>query len=277
MNVGKQRIREGVRDLGLSQKAVCLHSSLNSFGRVTGGAGAVVQAFLDEGCTILVPTFSGRYAIAPPVHLRFERNGWNYETAVTSGEIIEPFSPAADEIDREMGAIPAAVLSLPGRVRGNNPLDSFTAAGPLARELAAGQTTSDVYAPLEALARVRGFVLLMGVGLERMTLLHLAEKEAGRTLFRRWAKDTQGRPIAVEVGGCSEGFGKLEPYLSPDARTTTVGRSCWTLFPADAALARAAAAIRTDTNITHCGVETCERCNDSAAGGAIVDGRPQHS
>ena len=35
-----------------------VHSSLASFGRVEGGAAAVVQAFLDEGCTIVVPAFS---------------------------------------------------------------------------------------------------------------------------------------------------------------------------------------------------------------------------
>ena len=110
----------------------------------------------------------------------------------------------------------------------------------------------------------------MGVGLERMTLLHLAEKEAGRELFRRWANDAQGRPDAVEVGGCSEGFGRLEPSLRPSMRVAAVGRSTWRMLPAAEALSRAAAAIRADPQITHCGVESCERCNDAVAGGPIL-------
>jgi aminoglycoside 3-N-acetyltransferase len=115
-----------------------------------------------------------------------------------------------------------------------------------------------------------GFVLLMGVGLEKVTLLHLAEKEAGRTLFRRWANDRNGRPIAVEVGGCSEGFGKLEPHLRHDMRRISVGPSCWTLLPAGQVLAYAAAAISANTRITHCGVGECERCNDAVKGGPIL-------
>ena len=103
-----------------------------------------------------------------------------------------------------------------------------------------------------------------------MTLLHLAEKEAGRALFRRWANDPHGQPMAVEVGGCSEGFGRLEPYLRPVMRRINVGQSKWTLLPADQALAYAAAAIHADPQITHCGVKTCERCNDAVKGGPIL-------
>src|SRR5207253_2500234 len=97
-----------------------------------------------------------------------------------------------------------------------------------------------------------GFILLIGVGLEKMTLLHLAEKEAERTLFRRWANDKNRRPTAVEVGGCSEGFGKLNSYLEPITQTLLVGQSRWKLFPAGETVARAAAAIRVNPQITHC-------------------------
>jgi aminoglycoside 3-N-acetyltransferase len=105
-----------------------------------------------------------------------------------------------------------------------------------------------------------------------MTLLHLAEKEAGRVLFRRWARGADGRVIAVEVGGCSEGFGRLEPYLRPVVRTMAVGRSEWKSLPADEALSRAAAAIRTDPRVTHCGDPTCARCNDAVGGGPVLPG-----
>lgn len=274
MIVTEQEIRSALRSLGLSGRAVCVHSSLRSFGRVDGGAGALVRAFLAEGCTLLVPTFSSAFEIEPPAHLRFERNGWDYERphASTRERTDEIYANASTEIDRgDMGAIPAAVVSWPGRARGGHPTDSFAAVGPRASELVSGQSASDVYAPLKALARAGGYVLLMGVGLERMTLLHLAENEAGRVLFRRWAKDGQGRPSVVEAGGCSEGFGRLEPYLNPITRTAVVGRSTWRLLPAAETIARAAAAIRAEPSVTHCGVADCERCNDAVAGGPVLE------
>lgn len=271
MVVTEQDIQQALRALGLSGQAVCLHSSLRSFGHVAGGAIAVLRAFLDEGSTILVPTFSPVFEVAPPPHLQFERNGWNYSaTSAPNRSSQRVFTPEVPDIDRSMGSIPATALTWTTHVRGNHPLDSFTAVGPQAVKLIGGQTPSDVYAPLAALARMKGFVLLMGVGLERMTLLHLAEKEAGRTLFRRWANDAHGQTIAVEVGGCSEGFGKLESCLRPVMRRISVGQSKWTLLPAAEALSYAAAAIRADSRIIHCGVETCERCNDAVKGGPIL-------
>ncbi|HVF68591.1 MAG TPA: AAC(3) family N-acetyltransferase [Pyrinomonadaceae bacterium] len=273
MTVNAQDIRGALRSLGLSGRAACAHSSLRSFGRADGGARAVVRAFLDEGCTLLVPTFSSAFEITPPAHLRFGRNGWDYELphASTRERTEEIYTTDSTEIDRgDMGAVPAGVVSWPGRVRGGHPTDSFAAVGPRAAELVSGQSPVDVYAPLAELARAGGYVVLMGVGLERMTLLHLAEKESGRVLFRRWAKDERGRPSVIEAGGCSEGFGRLEPYLSPITRTAVVGQSTWKILPAAEAVALAAAAIRADPRITHCGVADCERCNDAVAGGPVV-------
>ena len=271
MVVTQQDIQQALRALGLPGQVVCLHSSLRSFGRVAGGAEAIVRAFSDEGCTLLVPTFSSVFEVAPPPSLQFERNGWNYSATPAPNHGSERvYNPEVLDIDRSMGAVPARVVTWPAHARGNHPLDSFTAVGPQAAKLIAKQTPLDVYAPLTALRRMKGFVLLMGVGLERMTLLHLAEKEAGRTLFRRWANNAHGQPMAVEVGGCSEGFGKLDLYLRPAMRRISVGQSKWMLLPAGQALACAAAAIRAKPQVTHCGIVTCERCNDAVKGGPIL-------
>lgn len=271
MVVTRQDIQHALRLLGLSEQPLCLHSSLRSFGHLAGGAMSIVQALLDEGCTVLVPTFSSIFEVAPPPHLRFARNGWNYDIAAGSNSGLDRvYNSDVSDIDREMGAIPAAIVKLPHRVRGNHPLNSFTAVGPRAAELMLGQAPLDVYAPLAALARAGGSVLLMGVGLERMTLLHLAEKAAGRTLFRRWANGASGQAMAVEVGSCSEGFGKFEPDLRSIMHTTVVGQSKWTLLPANQALTCSVAAIRANPYVTHCGAATCERCNDAVAGGPIL-------
>jgi aminoglycoside 3-N-acetyltransferase len=272
MTVTGEEIRHALRELGLTTQAVCVHSSLRSFGHVAGGAEAVIRAFLDEECTLLVPTFSAAFEIAsPPLHLQFERNGWNYSNPPTPRRASDRvYSPEALDINPDMGAIPAALVAWHDRARGNHPLDSFTAVGPHAAELVAKQTPLDAYAPLRALIRLHGFVLLMGVGLERLTLLHLAEKEAGRVLFRRWANDQYGEPMAVEVGGCSEGFGRLEPHLRHLMKQTTVGQSNWILLPAAQTLTHATAAIRSNPEITHCSLAECDRCNDAVKGGPIV-------
>ena len=109
----------------------------------------------------------------------------------------------------------------------------------------------------------------MGVGLERMTLLHLAEQQARRNLFRRWANDQNGETMEVEMGGCSDGFGKLEPILAPLMRETQVGQSHWRIFPARETLTLAADAIRRDPLLTHCGCSPC-RCDDAVLGGPLL-------
>ncbi len=94
--------------------------------------------------------------------------------------------------------------------------------------------------PLKAIAELGGYVVLMGVNFNRLTLIHLAEQMAGRNLFRRWAKDSKG--VTIEVGGCSEGFIK---EISENA-------------------------IRNNPLITHCGDSRCDRCNDAVKGGPIL-------
>lgn len=236
---------------------------------VDGGADTVVAAFVEEGCTLLVPTFAASiFAIAPPEGMRPDRNGLNYEAALASPGAEHVFTPASNDVSLSMGAIPAAVLARRGRVRGDHPLCSFAAIGPDAALLVGGQRPLDVYAPLRLLGARDGAVLLIGVGLERLTLIHLAEEQAGRALFRRWANAPDGRPMEVEIGGCSDGFSRFEPILGLLGRETLVGESRWRAFPARATVDAAEAAIRSDPAITHCGSADC-RCSDAIAGGPL--------
>ena len=264
-------IAEGLQSLDLGDQPVCVHSSLGSFPFVEGGADAVIDGVLDVCGSMMVPSFSWSNAVMPPIDQHFPRNGCDYSayTETTSGgdRIHHPDSTV---IDAKMGAIPRAVVHRSGRRRGSHAVCSFSALGPLADDLISGQSPDAVFAPLTALARHSGFVVLMGVGLDRLTLLHLAEKMAGRNLFRRWALDESGTPRAHEAGGCSGGFEKLGATVEPVRRTTVVGTSEWKAFPAAEVLQLAAAAIRKDPRITHCGDPTCQRCNDAMLGGPEV-------
>lgn len=268
--VTEAQIRGTIRNLNLSRGLVCLHSSLRSFGHVEGGAASIVRAFLAEGCTLMVPSFSDDYRIPPPPGLRPERNGYHYGPD-ESGTHSLIYSPQSVCIDKAMGAVAAYVVNLPGRSRGLHPFHSFSAAGPSAAHLIAAQSADDAYGPLQVQANAGGFVLLAGVDYRRLTLLHLAERRAGRVTFRRWANQENGEPGLFEAGGCSEGFNKFAPYLDPLARMTLVGSSKWILLPAAAALRTATSLIRETPAITVCGRDTCERCADALQGGPILN------
>ena len=271
MDIGQ--LRRAVREAGLAGQCLCAHSSLRSFGHVEGDAASVVAAFLEEGCTFMVPTFSYDFMLKSQPGMRPARNAWTYDSDWDRQprNVDRVFTPECNEIAADMGAIPRAVLAMPSRVRGDHPLCSFAAVGLRAKDLVAGQQPMDVYAPLEALAGRRGSVVLMGVGLDRLTLLHLAEKRAGRRLFIRWANGPQGRPMTAEFGSCSEGFEKLRPALAPLIRVQAAGPSRWEILPAAEALNAAAANVRANPSITHCGKAECERCRDAVAGGPIVE------
>lgn len=262
-------IREAVRELGLAGRPLCVHSSLRSFGRVEGGARAVIEGLLAEGCTIMVPSFTYHFAVPPPEGTFIARNGEDGWARHDTGSTLI-YHPATAGPTTGMGAIPDTLLSMAGSVRGEHPLNGFAALGPLAHDLIDGQRPLHVYAPLERLVERGGFVVMMGVGLTRMTIIHLAEARAGRTLFRRWANGPDGRAMEVEVGSCSSGFDRFDPVLAAIERDARVGESLWRAFPADAVVAAASAAIRATPAITHCENPDCVRCNDAVAGGPIL-------
>jgi aminoglycoside 3-N-acetyltransferase len=266
-------IRWGIRALGLSGRSVAVHASLSSFGHVRGGAQTVIDGVLAEGCTMMVPAFTGRYIVPLPPEMQLPRNGREYPPVTYLPTEIESeiYDSKVDEIDRHrMGAIPEAVVKRSGRARGNHPLCSFAALGSEAQALVRDQSPLKVFAPFAALAERDGWVILMGVGLERMTLLHLAEKRAGRNLFRWGALDLEGERVYVTGGGCSSGFPNLTPYLAPWSQQVQVGASCWWAFPAAKTLQIASAIIRRQPTVTHCGSPACRSCHDAVRGGPVL-------
>ncbi|MFI1582961.1 AAC(3) family N-acetyltransferase [Embleya sp. NPDC020630] len=254
-------------------RPVMLHASLRSFGApVAGGADALLDALLANGRTVVVPSFTEpHFELAAPAALRPARNGIDYATLPATPPLPDSAVYTVDcgLIGPGLGMLPAALISRPGIVRGTHPLNSFAALGPLADKLISAQSPTDVYGPIRELAAHEGQILLAGVGLNRMTALHLAEQRSGRRLFRRWARSADGRVSMFEVGSCSEGFPRLERTLHPYARTVAVGESRWRAYPARQTLAAATAAIVADQGITRCPDRECLACRDSIAGGPV--------
>ena len=271
MPITAKDISDAAVSIGLAGRPVFVHSSLRSFGRVRGGPQAVVRGLLSQGSTVMVPTFSHVYSMPPPDGKQLPRNypddQWG-DARVTGAHRV--YSAGGSDIDGSMGAIPAAVLAMDGRTRGIHPLCSFSAIGPDAYELIAGQSPLDIYAPIRQLSLSGGMIVLMGVGLTRMTALHFAEQLGGRELFRKWANGPDAKPIRVAVGGQAHGFHRLSPTLFPLERHIGVDGSLWRVFRADALLERASKAIREDATATHCGDTRCRPCNDAMAGGPLI-------
>ncbi|MEV7099665.1 AAC(3) family N-acetyltransferase [Amycolatopsis sp. NPDC051045] len=266
-----EHLSKAVDELAPRDRPIMLHASLRSFGApIAGGVDALLDAFLAGNRTVLVPTFTEpQFGVTPPAGLRPLRNGVDYAEFPEVPTVSEgtPYTTGCGLINPGLGVLPAAVISRTGAVRGTHPLNSFAALGPLAGQLISAQSPSDVYGPIRELAAHEGLIILIGVGLNRMTALHLAEQQAGRRLFLRWARNPDHRVSMVEVGSCSEGFPRLGAVLRPHVRTAVVGESRWQAFPARQTLAAAAAAIRADQDITRCADGDCRLCRDSIAGG----------
>ena len=272
LTVTASDLSAAIHSLDLSGRSICVHSSLRSFGWVDGGAATIVRTLLDSGCTMLVPTFSESHGtVLPPSGRVLARNALEPDFFRDGrADVFWRFSTDSLDVDAGMGAISAEVLRYPGHVRGDHPRNSFTAVGPLAHALIDGQKPLDVFAPFRALADRGGLVILMGVGLNRLTLLHEAERLAGCRLFRRWGHGSGGEIVECEEGGCSGGFENFAPILAAFERQILVGSSLWRVFPVRETLDAASRAIRENPAISSCSDPNCVRCADARAGGPIL-------
>ena len=147
--ISQEDLTEAIDRLELADRPVMAHFSLRSFGRpVKGGADLVIEAFLQRGCTLLVPAFTEpHFLVRPPAHLRPKRNGVDYEDVHPDPlEGPRPYTPRCGLVNSRLGVFPARVLGRADTVRNEHPLNSFAAVGPLAETLVPHPAT-DLYGP----------------------------------------------------------------------------------------------------------------------------------
>jgi aminoglycoside 3-N-acetyltransferase len=274
MTVTAESIQLALRQLGLQGRDVAVHSSLRSFGHVDGGAQTVVRALLQICGTVLMPSFCETGMTNPPPEERPAQNGWDHERYWIDTAGLTPFDPATfgetSEIGvGEMGRIAEAFLCTEGAVRSKHPSVSWTANGPLAAWYVANHPADDPNLPLKRLLERQGRVLLLGVGLEACTAVHLAEERAGRRPFVRWILYTDGAIHRVREYGCSDAFPRLAPYVESVAKRAVIGQCQAVLYPIEPLVNTLARLMVAHPELTLCARTELCRCQDAAKGGPI--------
>ncbi|WP_394209319.1 AAC(3) family N-acetyltransferase [Enterovibrio calviensis] len=260
-------VKSAIQTLSLNNKVLFVHASIRSLGKLDGGAMALLNAFLDAGCTVIVPAFNYDTLCLPPKGVDYQQNGhrgqWHFEPT-------EPFDVSSNHIEPSMGAFAAAVVNHPKRLRTDHPINSFAGVGPKAGAILAQQTDADVYGHYQGSEVKDAIVLSIGVTPKSLTPIHCAEQQAGRRLFRRWALTASRGEVEVCIGSCSNGFNQLEDALQPAATKIKVGLSDWTSYSLESLLENCTRAIIENPSITQCDID-CPRCQDMVSGGLIIN------
>ncbi|MCA9719905.1 MAG: AAC(3) family N-acetyltransferase, partial [Myxococcales bacterium] len=147
-----------------------LVTQLKALGVREGGVVLVHTAF-----SAVRPVERGPLGLIAALRVALGPGGTLVMPTMTAGDAV--FDPATTPTDG-MGITAERLWRQPGVVRSGHPGASFAAAGPLARDICRPQPLSPPHGPDSPVGRVHdhdGQVLLLGVGHDASTTLHLAE------------------------------------------------------------------------------------------------------
>jgi len=258
---GNTVTRDDLRDtflrLGLRRGGVVmLHSSLSEIGFVVNGALDVINAILDvigEDGTFVVPTHTGQ--LTDPA---------DWQNPAVPGEDIERVRASMEAFDprltapRNRGIVPQTFLMYPKVFRSSHPLNSVAACGRHSQLLTSHHPLDESEGPASptgVLYDLGGSILLLGVGLEACTGLHLAEFLAEtpylkETKIKVLVHDEDGRRFhrLRRYPTTSKYFNKIRPDLVAIGalRETSIGNTIATLVDFAPAIDLAVKALRND-------------------------------
>ena len=196
--MSRDEVAAQLRSLGVDEGGVLLvHTSFRATRPVEGGPAGLIGALRDAlgpGGTLVMPSWTG--------------------------DDERPFDPAATAASPDLGVVADTFWRLPGAVRSDH-LFAFAAAGPRAEEVTAGPLPLPPHVPESPVGRVHdldGQVLLLGVGHDADTTLHLAELLAGvpYRVPKHVTVLRDGRPVRLDYGEndhCCERFALADGWL----------------------------------------------------------------
>ena len=254
----------GFRQLGLEEgDRVLMHASLESMGSVDGGAAMVLHRLLKcigKDGILLMPTFTS-----------VTRHSLTHDNYTTAGCWCEgkenrhlPFI-AELQPDKDMGEIAYRLCSWPSSRRSRHPAYSFVAVGENSDKLIREYSTLDPLQPLKALLKEDPVVLTVGVGLDSVSVIHVAEQRLTPSKFvkeRALTVTSKGQDwVDVTAIGCSGGFQKLAQRISSEKlEETQIGVAMATLYSTNGLLQVAEKVLRGDPMALACGRPECLSC-----------------
>lgn len=176
----KDDIIRALKEVGVRPgQAIMVHTSLSSLGFVCGGAQTVIEALTEcvgRDGTLMMPSQSWKNLDpAAGVHWEEPEEWW---------QTIRDNWPAYNkEITptNTMGAVAEMFRKWPGAMRSDHPARSVAALGKHAEYLTENHDLSNIFgdgSPVGKLYELDGYVLLIGVGYDKNTSLHLADARA---------------------------------------------------------------------------------------------------
>jgi aminoglycoside N3'-acetyltransferase len=237
-----------LRALGVREGGVLLvHSSFRAVRPVEGGPlgliGALRAALGPEG-TLAMPS--------------------------ATGDDDAPFDPATSANREDLGILPSLFWQQPGVERSAH-FDAVAAIGPKAAWLTGGPFVLPPAAPGSAIDRIRaagGQILLLGVGHDANTMLHLAELLGGAP-YRSDFHYTDAEGVRVHYGendSCCARFALADDWLRAEGlqREGQVGNAHARLIDAEDLIRLAVPRIAADPLIfLHDAQEGCEECDEA--------------
>jgi aminoglycoside 3-N-acetyltransferase len=220
-----------------------------------GGLSTLLAALRSTCRTLVAPAFTYQTMVYPSTGP--EDNGIDYASASTISPEAEffrgnlPASPA-------VGPLAEAVRRADDSARSAHPILSF--AGINAGEILDTQTLEEPFAPIDALSRAGGDVLLLNVDQTANAALHLAARRAGRRQFVRWALTPGGVVECPAFPGCPKGFNAIEEKLQGVIQTAAVGSFPLRRIPLRDLIHAASGWIREDPAALLCADAECALC-----------------
>ncbi|RUT30524.1 AAC(3) family N-acetyltransferase [Paenibacillus zeisoli] len=160
-------------------QTIFVHTSLKSLGFVVGGSETLIRALLEivgEEGTLMMPSQTWKNLDpSTGVHWEVPQDCW---------PILREHWPAYDkEITPAigMGVVAEMFRKWPGARRTDHPARSVAAVGKYADYITEEHDLSNIFgenSPVDKLYKLDGYVLLIGVGYDKNTSLHLAETRA---------------------------------------------------------------------------------------------------